>query len=60
MGRVIKLESISPTLRGCTRLEKFSSMTLEPSRLTPELKELIDRVVVPILVKSYLETLECK
>jgi hypothetical protein len=32
--------------------------TPEPSRLTPELKGLIDRVVVPILVKGYVEKLE--
>jgi hypothetical protein len=30
----------------------------EPSHLTPELKGFIDRVVVPILVKGYVEKLQ--
>lgn len=60
MAEVLHVESKSHPPSGWTRPEKAPSEALEPSRLTPELKEFIDRVVVPILVKSYLETLECK
>lgn len=34
--------------------------TPEASRLTPELKGFIDRVVVPILVKSYVADVQSK
>lgn len=41
MAKVVQLES--------------AGRSVEPSSLTPELKEFIDRVIVPILVKQYLE-----
>jgi hypothetical protein len=43
VGEVLKLES-----------KRQSAAPAEPSPLTPELKDFIDRVIVPILVKDYL------
>jgi hypothetical protein len=40
------------------RTQKPPAKTPQPSRLTPELKGFIDRVVVPILVASYVEKLQ--
>jgi hypothetical protein len=40
LGKVVKLEP---------------KLTAAPSRLTPELKGFIDRVLVPILVRGYIE-----
>jgi hypothetical protein len=54
LGKVVKLES---KLRAgevrCTRLQRRPK-TAGESPLTPELKEFIDRAIVPILVKEYL------
>jgi hypothetical protein len=58
LSKVVKLESKSPAPTGRSRLQKVPSKAPEPSRLTPELKGFIDRVVVPIMVKSYIEKLQ--
>lgn len=51
MGKVVKLESKRTTTpKDCTRLQTAPG----PSPLTPELKDFIDRVIAPILVKQYL------
>ena len=51
MGKVVKLESKQATApKDCTRLQTAPG----PSPLTPELKDFIDRVIAPILVKQYL------
>lgn len=54
MGKVFKLESKSQnaTPSRISMHRRFAEH--EPSHLTPELKDFIDRVIVPILVKSYL------
>ena len=39
-------------------LAEVSRTTEPPSRLTPQMKEFIDLVIVPILVKEYLSTTE--
>lgn len=55
MGKVVKLKSKQrgPATR-CTRLQSRRHPAREESPLTPELKDFIDRVIVPILVKEYL------
>jgi hypothetical protein len=40
------------------RSQRLPANPPERSRLTPELKRFIDRVVVPILVKGYVEKLQ--
>ncbi len=55
MGKVVKLESKQRSLvPQCTRLQSRRGRALEPSPLTPELKEFIDRAIVPVLVKQSL------
>lgn len=53
MGKVVKHE---PGRQGATRCTRLQSRPRprKDSPLTPELKDFIDRVVVPILVKEYL------
>ena len=53
MGKVVKLEAKpGSAVAHCTRLQPRPPAR---SPLTPELKAFIDRVVVPILVRDYLE-----
>lgn len=55
MSKVVKLESKHRTPADPrTRLQSRRGEVREPSPLTPELKEFIDRAIVPILVKEYL------
>ena len=49
MGKVVKLESKRTASASCTRLQ-----THEASPLTAEMKEFIDRAIVPVLVKQYV------
>lgn len=60
MGKVIKLDSVPHgNAADCTRLQSGPRRrTPAISPLTPELKGFIDRVVVPILVQSYLAELQ--
>jgi hypothetical protein len=55
LGNLLKLE---PKQRGpathCRRVQSSRHPALKDSPLTPELKEFIDRAIVPILVKEYL------
>jgi hypothetical protein len=52
MAAPLKIENIASCL------QKPQAKTLEPSPLTRQLKGFIDRVVVPILVKGYVEKLQ--
>jgi hypothetical protein len=59
----LKIENTAPrsgniTIARGARRQKPQTKTPEPSPLTPRLKGFIDRVVVPILVKSYIEKLQ--
>lgn len=55
MGKVVKLESKRIAAAQCIRLQSGPRRQAgEDSPLTPELKEFIDRAMVPILVKEYL------
>jgi len=56
VGKVLKLErEYRTTAARCRRLQPAArSRPPDASPLTPELKGFIDRVVVPILVQSYL------
>jgi hypothetical protein len=61
LGKVVKLESKQRAEQEVyTRLQSREATTgaRRDSSLTPELKAFIDRVVVPILVKSYIEKLQ--
>lgn len=58
MGKVVKLESKNRAPAApCTRLQSRRGSAREDSTLPPELKGFIDRVVVPILVQTYLSEL---
>jgi hypothetical protein len=63
MAAPLKIEKVASrktnlaVARGARPLESRAK-TSGPSRLTPELKGFIDRVVVPILVKGYVEQLQ--
>jgi hypothetical protein len=59
----LKIENGSPragkvAVAKGARPQNRPAKTPEPSRLTPELKGFIDRIVVPILVKGYVENLQ--
>ena len=54
MGKVVKLEPRCREAAPCTRLRSKPRPQRASSPLTPDLKDFIDRVVVPILVKEYL------
>jgi len=61
LGKVVKLEAHQQrpaTLR--TSLQSGQSRARPQSPLTPELKGFIDRVVVPILVRDYLSSIDHK
>jgi hypothetical protein len=59
VGKALKLESKRISIAKCIRLlSRPRPQVREASRLTPELKEFIDRVVVPILVQTYLSELQ--
>lgn len=57
MGKVVKLDGKQRSrAKRCIRLQPAPghNPAREPSPLTPELKDFLDRTVVPILVKEYL------
>ena len=54
MGQVLKLESKRQSAALSSHVQSTRRQPAEPSPLTPELKDFIDRVIVPILVKEYL------
>jgi hypothetical protein len=59
----LKIENAAPRSGNVTRardvrLQQPRAKAPEPPRLTPELKGFVDRVVVPILVKGYVEKLQ--
>jgi hypothetical protein len=58
LGRVIKLNRSASQSPPCGRGQSNSRRSQENSPLTPELKEFIDRAVVPVLVKQYLAITE--
>jgi hypothetical protein len=63
MAAPLKIENAAPrsgniaVARGACR-QKSQAKASEPTPLTPKLKGFIDRVVVPILVKGYVEKLQ--
>jgi hypothetical protein len=54
LSTIVKLEPGRQSVARCTRLQS-KPRPKEDSPLTPELKEFIDSVVVPILVHEFLE-----
>jgi hypothetical protein len=54
VGKVLKLESKRQSDAPGSRVQSTRRRPAEPSPLTAELKDFIDRVIVPILVKDYL------
>lgn len=58
LANVLKLEPTPHSLERCAHGEKFRAEELNQSLLTPEMKSFVDRILVPILVKSYIEMLE--
>ena len=59
----LKIENAAPSSRNIAgargaRRQKPQANPPEATPLTPELKRFIDRVVVPILVKGYVEKLQ--
>jgi len=59
MGKVLKLGAKRLAAGAqCVRLQSDRRQARENSPLTPELKEFIDRAIVPVLVKQYLAVTE--
>jgi len=58
MARGAKLDLVLPAAPVERSARKRPAKTALKSRLTPELKGFIDRVVVPILVSAYVEKLQ--
>ena len=55
MGKLLEHDAKQPTASSYGRVQLgLRPQQCEPSLLTPELKGFIDRVIVPILVQSYL------
>lgn len=59
MGKLLELDAKQAAASSYGRVKLGPrSQRCEPSLLTPELKEFIDRVIVPILVQSYLAEMQ--
>ena len=61
MGKVLELDTKQAAASSYGRVQPGPRpQRCEPSLLTPELKGFIDRVIVPILVQSYLAEMQSK
>ena len=59
MGKLLKLDTKQAAASSYGRAQPGPRpQRCEPSPLTPELKGFIDRVIVPILVQSYLAEMQ--
>ena len=59
MGKLLELDAKQAAASSYGRVQRGPRpQRREPSLLTPELKGFIDRVIVPILVQSYLAEMQ--
>jgi len=59
VGKVLELDTTQVAAASYSRVQPGPRpQRCEPSLLTPELKGFIDRVIVPILVQSYLAEMQ--